>query len=445
MEVIILTTEEIKQSLKTNSQGKVMSTISNLIFALENDELLSGSFAMNDLTERVDIIKELPWHRTSSTMDDLDVKYIVQRMEDCYSFSNDKKIRAAIDIVANNNHYHPIIDFLEEFEWDGIPRIDDCLHHFFGCEKTELISKMFRITLMGMINRVYHPGCKFDTMLILVGAQGMGKSTFFSFLAHEDQYFTDDIDRIEDEKIFCKLSGHWICELPEMKATTSAKYVESIRSFMTRRVDTYRMPYDVYAKDRKRQCVFMGTANKTDCLPNDKTGNRRFFPIQCYDGKNDVRILDNEKESREYIDQVLAEAMVIYKSGDYELCLPKSTENEFKEYQKQFEKENVDEGVIINWINNECMGNIICTKMINDCALNRGKDPDERARSDIQLIVNKAIDAGLLPGWHRYKGLKRLPEYGPQRGWEKEEQEESEPEPTLVYQNGDCVVDRRDE
>lgn len=400
---------------------------------------------MNDLTERVDIVKELPWHRTGSMMDDMDLRYFTQRLEDCYSLTNEKKIRSAMNIVANNNHYHPIIDFLEKFEWDGVPRVDDCLRHFFGCEKTELINKMFRITLMGMINRVYHPGSKFDTMLILVGAQGMGKSTFFSFLAHEDRYFTDDIDRIEDENIYCKLSGHWVCELPEMKATTSAKYVESIRAFMTRRTDNYRTPYELYARDRKRQCVFMGTANKMDCLPNDKTGNRRFFPIQCFPGRNDVNILDNEEESRMYIDQVLAEAMVIYKSGDYELCLPKSIEGEFGEYQKKFEKENVDEAVIINWIKNEYGGTKICTKMINDLALKRGKDPDERARSDIRLTINKAIDAGQLPGWHYYEGLKRFDCYGPQRGWEKEVPPEKEPEPTLIYENGVCILDRRNE
>ena len=439
-----MTPDEITENLKTNSQGKILCSISNITYALENDEILEGAVAINDLTERVDIIKPLPWHRNGSMLDDMDLNYITQRLEDLYGFSNDKKIRKAVGIVANNNHYHPIIDFLEGLKWDGVPRINDCLYHFFGCERTELINKMFLITLMGMFSRVYHPGCKFDTMLILVGAQGMGKSTFFSFLAHCDDYFTDDIDRIEDEKIFCKLLGHWICEMPEMKATTSAKYVESIRAFLTRRSDTYRTPYETYPKDRKRQCIFVGSSNKIDCLPNDKTGNRRFFPILCDPSKNEVRILDDEAASRAYIDQVLAEAMVIYKSGNYPICLSKEDEAEFVEYQRQFTKEDTDEGIIISWIQNYC-GDKICTKMISELALNKSSDSKGQDRSDILLIVDKAIASGLLPGWRKYEGTKRFDKYGPQRGWEKIKEPKPEPLPTLVYQSGKCIVDRRNE
>ncbi|MBR4765764.1 MAG: virulence-associated protein E, partial [Clostridia bacterium] len=102
-----MTPDEITENLKTNSQGKILCSISNITYALENDEILEGAVAINDLTERVDIIKPLPWHRNGSMLDDMDLNYITQRLEDLYGFSNDKKIRKAVGIVANNNHYHP--------------------------------------------------------------------------------------------------------------------------------------------------------------------------------------------------------------------------------------------------------------------------------------------------------------------------------------------------
>ena len=111
---------------------------------------------------------------------------------------------------------------------------------------------------MGALDRLYNPGCKFEIMLCLVGDQGAGKSSFFHFLALKDEWFSDDIKKLDDENVYRKMAGHWIMEMAEMLGTANAKSVEEIKAFLSRQKETYKDPYDKFPKDRPRQCVFVG-------------------------------------------------------------------------------------------------------------------------------------------------------------------------------------------
>ena len=82
-----------------------------------------------------------------------------------------------------------------------------------------------KIFMLGAINRIFYPGCKFEIMLCLVGKQGDGKSTFFRLLAMKDDWFSDDLKRLNDENVVRKMSGHWIIEMAEMVAISSASQV----------------------------------------------------------------------------------------------------------------------------------------------------------------------------------------------------------------------------
>ena len=108
--------------------------------------------------------------------------------------------------------------------------------------------------------------------------------------------------------------------MSEMIATANAKSIEEIKSFLSKQKETYKVPYETHPADRLRQCVFAGTTNRQDFLPRDRTGNRRFIPVPVDVELAGVHILDNEEESRTYIDQLWAEAMTIYNSGNYKLA-----------------------------------------------------------------------------------------------------------------------------
>lgn len=178
-------------------------------------------------------------------------------------------------------------------------------------------------------------------------------------------WFTDDLKKLDDENVFRKMQGHLIIELSKMIATASARSIEDIKSFISRQSDIYKVPYETQPKDRPRQCVFGGTSNAMDTLPLDRTGNRRFMPVMVYPERAECHILDNEALSREYIEQVWAEAMEIFRSEDFKLMLGKESSDYLEEYQKQFMPEDADAGMILAFLDN-FKGDRVCSKILDD-------------------------------------------------------------------------------
>ena len=265
----LLTVEDIRERLEFTEKGKTRQTIQNCKYVLENDPCLKGVICRNEMTCQIDIRKEVPWKRRGLHMTDTDMNNLSLYLEQNYGLTSDRVITKAVDIVANENSFHPIIEYLETLVWDGEPRVKKMLSHFFGVEDEAYAGELMQMHMMAAIKRLYEPGTKYDIMLCLVGGQGTGKSTFFRFLAIEDDYFTDDMKRIDDKKAYEYLQGHWIVEMSEMNAVANAKSIEETKAFLSRQKDTYRIPYERRAEDRYRQCVFCGTSNDFAFLPFD--------------------------------------------------------------------------------------------------------------------------------------------------------------------------------
>ena len=187
--------------LTKHSNGEIQRTIQNCITILQNDHVLADAIRLNLLSERIDIVKPVGWPRSGKTLNDTDMKYILRRMEK-YGISSEKKIESAIRIVANENRYHPIRDYLNGLKWDGTERIAHVLHHFLGAAEDEYACEAMKIFPLGAIKRVFQSGCKFETMLCLVGGQGAGKSSFFRLLAVKDEWFSDDLRRLDDDSVY---------------------------------------------------------------------------------------------------------------------------------------------------------------------------------------------------------------------------------------------------
>ncbi len=191
--------EEIKAGLETTEKGGVRQSIRNCLTVFQRDPLLSGAIAYNILTDRKDIIKPIGFHRESTALNDTDMKYLLLYLEETYGLTNEKKIDNAIGIVANENKYHPIRDYLSSLVWDGTERIRFCLRHFLGADADDYTYEALKLFLLGAISRAFQPGCKFEIMLCLVGGQGAGKSTFFRLLAVRDEWFSDDLRKLDDD------------------------------------------------------------------------------------------------------------------------------------------------------------------------------------------------------------------------------------------------------
>lgn len=406
--------EAIKRILDVNESGQVRQTISNCVTALEKDPVLKGKIRFNELSEMTDLIGEVNWERNWTTLDDIDRSHIMMRLEKVYGLSSEKKIDRAITIVASRNRYHPIRDVLNVLKWDGTERVRYALHHFFGVEPSEMSYEALKLFMLGAVSRIFKPGCKFELMFCLVGpTQGTGKSTFMRFLAIKDDWFTDDIKHLDDERVFQKLQGHWICELPEMLAAINARNVEDIKSFLSRQRDCYRIPYDKFAKDRPRQCVFAGTSNKKQFLPPDHSGNRRLIPVEVHEENAEVHILDDEESARAYILQMWAEIMEIYRSGAFSLTLPKHLQKELAQYQEEFTPEDYDAALIRDFMENTS-ASYVCSRMIYSEVL--GHPINELPPKWQSNAINEVIEK--IPGWEQVKTHK-FELYGTQRSWKK--------------------------
>ena len=412
-------TEDVRQMLSTDEKGRAYQSIDNCMIALQNDPVLAGAICHNDLTCKTDIIKNLGWDKPKGGgIRDVDVDQIDWYLERTYGLKNYKAIGKALNIIASQNHFHPIKERLESLEWDGVSRIADVLPKYLGADKGEYTTEVILLLMQAAIHRIYDPGCKFEIMVCLVGGQGAGKSTFFRLLAIDDEWFSDDLSKLGDDNIYRKLQGHWIIEMSEMIATANAKSIEEIKSFLSKQKETYKVPYETHPADRLRQCVFAGTTNRQDFLPRDRTGNRRFIPIPVDAELAEVHILDNEEESRTYIDQLWAEAMTIYNSGNYKLAFSPAMQETLQVHQQDFMQEDAQAGMIYAFLE-DYTGDRVCSKQLYAEALGNTNIPAEWETRAICEIMNTGISRGDIQGWQAHKTAKRYPKYGVQKGWER--------------------------
>ena len=408
----MFTHADLYQILRKNDKGGVKQCISNVVLILENDPLFAEKFRFNELTDRVDIVGKMSWNREGTMITDTDINFIKMYLDDHYSLNTEKDILSGIDIVASKQKFHPIRDYLNSLEWDGEERVRYALHRFLGANTSDITYESLKTFMLGAVERVFNPGCKFEMMLCLVGGQGVGKSTFFRFLAIKDDWYSDDIRKLDDENVYRRLQGHWIMEMSEMIATSSAKSIEEIKAFLTKTKDVYKVPYEKFAKDRQRQCVFGGTSNKKQFLPGDRTGNRRFLPVLCHGEDAEVHILTDEDASREYINQMWAEIMEIYKSGEYSLCLTKELQGQMNKYQQEFIPEDSDEAAILGWLD-ETKEEYVCSRMLFYEALDHSTlvKPQKWETNAINEIMTVSATDWELGPQHRFD------KYGQQRSW----------------------------
>ncbi|WP_192847204.1 VapE domain-containing protein, partial [Aurantimonas manganoxydans] len=245
------------------------------------------------------------WHDRDAQWSDEDEIYLQAWFHRHELKPTMEAVRNAAVISAHRNEFNPITDYLERVRWDGTERLDAMLERYFLASNTafaRLISPKF---LIGMIARAYQPGCKRDEVLILEGAQGIGKSTALNVIAG-DEYFSDSLPNMHDKDAAQHLQGLWIVEIAEL-ASMGRSEVEDIKRFLGTRIDKYRPPYGVRPIESPRTAVFAATTNSDQYLKDD-TGNRRFWPVRCA-GPIDIHGLVRDR------DQLFAEAVQRYRQS----------------------------------------------------------------------------------------------------------------------------------
>lgn len=308
--------EETEEELNTDwlgllemNKNQYESTVNNVAIILEHDPLLKRKIKFNTFAGRSLVADALPWNKEKrerdwNDMDDSGLRYYLEKY---FKITGVQKIADGLAVHFNRNSFHPVRDYLNGLEWDGIPRLDYLLIDYLGAPDTPYHRAAIRVHLAGAVARVMQPGFKYDTMLSLTGAQGIGKSTFIRILAR-NQWFSDSLTTVQGKEAYEQLQGVWLLEIAEMMATKKAEQ-EAIKLFLSKTEDIYREAYGRRTVKRPRQCVFFATTNDMHFL-RDRSGDRRYWPVQC----DPDRIRKNLfTELPEEVDQVWAEAVEVYK------------------------------------------------------------------------------------------------------------------------------------
>lgn len=289
--------------------GEADSTITNAALILRNDPRLRGAFAINQFSMRPVVRRDLPWRRAKDgdLWGDADDANLLLYMEQTWRLVGENKIRNAWTVVANENAYHPVREYLDGLCWDGTERLDTLLVRYMGAEDTPYTRAVTRKWMTAAVKRMYQPGCKFDAMLVLVGAQGIGKSRLAAILSRG--WFTDSLTCMDGKEAYEAIRGSWIIEVAELAAARRSEQ-EAQKKFISSQVDTYRPAYGRNVVSLPRQCVFYGSTNDMEPLKDD-TGARRYWPVLCA-GVNHGQHIGLEEE----VDQLWAEAVMRYRAGE---------------------------------------------------------------------------------------------------------------------------------
>jgi hypothetical protein len=285
------------------------ATTNALFQAMQNDKQLNDAVAYNARTNLVEKREPLPWDSQDGNTapcwnESIDLAYIQARLEEYYKFS-DKAFQRAFQMFMLTRMYDPLHEAFDELPAVRVNRETGCYEfqngenntwhpysaqagHLFeryldagkdgSEEELDYIRTVEMTLLRGIVARAYYPGCKFDYMVVLVGAQGAGKSSMVRALAMKDEFFLESFDNfgVEGQRL---LPGHLVAEVPELDAFRKSE-MSQIKATISAGKDTFRKLYTNQPVGIPRTTILIGTTNELNFL-TDKTGNRRFLPIRC--------------------------------------------------------------------------------------------------------------------------------------------------------------------
>lgn len=323
------------EKLDYDKRGGIKPTAGNIIAILENDPKLKGHLWRNMFSGFVQVTGGLPWNREATTWGNADDANLRIYMEENYGITGKDKIKDSLVAVVTRHKRHPVREYLDSLQWDGVPRLDRLIIDYIGAEDNELNKAMTRKHFTAAVARVMKPGCKYDYCLIITGAEGIGKSTLFSVMGGE--WFSDSLVTMEGTKGMEQARDGWVIELPELGSIKRSD-VEQVKAYISRQTDKYRPAYGSVVESHPRQCVFCGTTNEAYFLKGE-TGNRRFWVISV---DPELRKHGEPRAALEADrDQLWAEAVQRYKDGE-RLYLDAAMETEARKRQEDFNDNNDD-------------------------------------------------------------------------------------------------------
>lgn len=414
-----------------SSTGKPKDDIVNWDLIADNDQVFQV-LQYNELSMAIEINGDLPWRKLApgrEVFDSGDRSALALYIERTYHI---RPSRSYLDDIVSDKamprRVNPVRDYLSTLQWDGKPRVETCLP---GVAVNPFTRMVARKSMVAAVARMMDPGCKWDHMLVLYGKEGLGKSRWVDVMARG---YSAALGRIGDKDTLITLQRSWIMTADEAHSLRKADF-DAQKEFLTRTADIFRMPYEREALVHKRHCVIWGTTNDEVFLRRQE-GNRRFLIVRCEQEVDDAKLTDA------YVDQVWAEAVHLYRAGE-QLWLTPAEGALASEEREDFTEEDALSGVISSyldtlvpedwdelspearqlWLLNQQDGfaaagskpiDRVCSLQIWMEALGRRRG--DHRRVDLLEITNALKQ---MPGWRLLQGNHRLPGYGPQKVFER--------------------------
>lgn len=436
-----LSTDWINQLKLSTMTGAPLPTIDNIVIIFENDPLIANKIVFDEFSSRTLALGSLPWDKRETRRQwvDNDDAGLRRYIEAVYHIAGKERIYDALSLISNNHRINDVQDYLRAVpNWDGKKRLDSLFIDYLGAEDNIYVRDVTRKSIVAAVARAMTPGIKYDNMPILAGPQGIGKSTLLKILG--GSWFSDSLTSFEGKDACELIQGTWINEIGELNGLSRSE-TNAVKQFLSKTEDIYRAAYGRNTGHYPRRCVFFGTTNDSEFL-RDKTGNRRFWPIDC--GKHEpaksvFKDLVNE------IQQIWAEAIMLWSLGE-PLYLTGEAERLSLLAQEDHAESNVKEGIVKEFLSRDIpldwdKRTLAQRRMYwsGDFAKMPGTEVRERDKVCAVEILCEAfgmetkyirksdsaeINAilGHLEGWERAKsGLRFNADYGHQRGFKRSE------------------------
>jgi predicted P-loop ATPase len=402
--------------LDLNADGIIKNTIANIVLILRNGNSFTGRFGHNEFSH-VDCLVA-PLRSKSLRINHRIPRGQTEVMIEAHHFAairqilsaprgpkktgwglqvSQRDVREAVLVVCEENKFHPVRDYLNSLVWDGVPRIETVWIRGCHTPDTPYYRQTSRNTMLAAVARIHEPGVKFDFMPVLVGPQGLRKSTFVMIWGSA-RWSGETEGHFDDKKRFVEATlGFWFVENSEMTHFRRAQDDEAIKAMLSGTVDTVRLSYRPDPQRIPRQFIMIGTTNDTNFL---RGKHRRIWPIVCGDQQIDVDWL------AEHRDQLFAEAVAVYRklaresnTGLLPLHLTDAAEAEHTATQARHLIENAaeaDAGTVQAWL--ETPVPVPCAKS----GWTDAEDADAKFDDDETLILRTCTCAKEL--WERALG-----------------------------------------
>lgn len=351
----------LKNCLEIDKNGNLIKSLKNAGNILQYDPDLQNVFGYNLFSDSP-ALKKIPYWRTNVDirtenedcknlqayvdMEDVDESFLRLHFEEKYAFDARACLTDALNITAYNNSFHPVREYLNGLEWDGVKRLERIFIDCFGVPDTLYSREVGMKFFTGAVRRVFIPASKMDYIPVLVSEEGLGKSRFIRRMAKlwgSDTFYTFT----GSKEAYEQLRGVWLMEIPELNGV-QYRSTNSRKAFVTKGDDRYRSAYIKYTKTYKRQCVFIASSNDVVFLDDPSEDGRRWWGLLC--NGNNIKINVHNDSFLDLVDMYWAEAVYYYLQNVLPVLSP-AAESEARMLRQVHKAEDIEEGALIDYLN----------------------------------------------------------------------------------------------